>query len=273
MTASAVARADTVVIPAPVADPLQGQGTGMCVAQALSQAPKSIDIISVQQKSAFNGILNDFMEAHVQDRKESALRTLFDLSNNNISGNKASLGDFTNAVSTCKLGGCNFIVNDDAVTSFGLRARGYLNVTPDLVAKKIHFAFYTDDAVSLTFYGNKGASYPVITREVVVGAPTWRVLNTVTFNQPGLYPLEILYMEVTEHAALELAYKVDPAFTDFECPASQDDCYPGPDQSREPLPSAPMAPTAPVAPTPVMPVVPTPPVPVIPGLPTFPMIP
>src|SRR5689334_20122267 len=113
------------------------------------------------------------MEAHAKDRKESVLRTLFDLSNNNLTGNKASLGDFTNAVATCKLGGCNFLVNDD-ITSFGLRGRGYLNVTSELAGKALHFGFYSDDAVSLTFYGPNGAIYPVITREVQVGFPTWR---------------------------------------------------------------------------------------------------
>src|SRR6185369_16526394 len=97
-----VAHADAVIIPTAVADVLKGQGTGICIAQAISQAPKVFDLISIQQESAFNGVMNDFMEAHAKDRKESVLRTLFDLSNNNITGTKASLGDFTNAIATCK---------------------------------------------------------------------------------------------------------------------------------------------------------------------------
>lgn len=222
-----VAQADPVIIPLAVGEPLKGQGTGLCIAQAISQAPKTIDDSSVQQKSSYNGELNAFMEAHLNlpdnknDHTQTVLRTLFDLSNNNITGNKASLGEFTNAIATCKLGGCNFIINDDT-TVFGLRARGYLNVTPDLVNKQVHFGFYTDDAVSLTIYGPNGALYPVITREVKVFFPTWRVTNTVTFGQAGVYPLEILYMEGGDHAALEMSYLASDTFMDVEVTPNQD---------------------------------------------------
>ncbi len=218
VTASSVARAaDPVVIPNAVGAALQGEGTGLCIAQAVSPNP-AVDFDLSQL--AYNGGMNTFMEQHAQDRVESVVRTLLDLSNNNSSGLQASFGDYTNAVDTCKLGGCDFIVND-TTTGFGARARGYLNVTPELAGKKIHFGIYTDDSVSLTFFGKAGAIYEIITRPPLLGNPTWRVTNSVTFQEPGVYPVEILYAEISEHAALEMSWIIDDAFTDFERPANQ----------------------------------------------------
>jgi outer membrane exchange protein TraA len=211
-------QADPVVIPMNVGDALKGQGTGLCIAQAISQSPQA-DFGNLNVGN-YNGSLNTFMEAHAKDRVESVIRTLLDLSNNNSSGLQASFGDFTNAVPTCKIGGCPFIANDTN-TSFAARARGFLNVTEELVGKKIHFGIYTDDAASLTFFGKSGAVYPVIIRPPQLGFPTWRVTNTVTFNEPGLYPLEILYAEIGDHAALEMSYLIDDAFMDFERRADQ----------------------------------------------------
>lgn len=213
-----VAKADPVVIPTAIADVLKGQGTGLCIAQAVSTTPQQ-DFGNLNQ-SNYNGSLNTFMEAHAKDRTESVLRTLLDLSNNNSSGLQSSFGDFTNAVDTCKLGGCPWIVND-TLTSFGARARGFLNVTSDLVGKKIHFGLYADDAVSLTFFGKNGAIYPVMIQPPVLGLPTWRLTNTVTFNEGGLYAVEILYAEIAEHAALEMSYALDDTFVDFARPANQ----------------------------------------------------
>src|SRR5207245_485210 len=127
---------------------------------------------------------------------------------------------FTNVMTPlCKIGGCDFIVND-TTTSFGSRLRGFLNITSDLAGKPMHFGLYADDAVSLTFFGKSGAIFPVITRPPQLGLPTWRVTNSVTFGEAGLYPLEILYVEIAEHAALELSYTTGD-FMDFERPANQ----------------------------------------------------
>ena len=40
------------------------------------------------------------------------------------------------------------------------------------------------------------AAYPVVTRPPVLGSPTWRTTNAVTFSFAGLYPVEILYAEI-----------------------------------------------------------------------------
>lgn len=212
------ARADPVIIPTAVAEVLEGQGTGLCIAQAISQSPAS-DFGNLNVGN-YNGSLNTFIEAHKGDRVESVIRTLLDLSNNNSSGLQSSFGDFTNAIEICKLGGCDFLVND-TTTALGGRARGYLNVTSDMVGKNIHFGLYTDDAVSLTFFGPSGAIHPVIIRPPQLGLPTWRVTSSVTFQEAGLYPLEILWAEIAEHAALEMSWIIDDAFVDFERPANQ----------------------------------------------------
>ncbi|MEZ4310141.1 MAG: outer membrane exchange protein TraA family protein [Polyangiaceae bacterium] len=214
---ASIARAEPVVIPTSIANQLQGQGTGLCIAQAISANPAVEFNLNT---STYNGGLNTFMEQHQADRVESVVRTLLDLSNNNSSGLQASFGDFTNAVASCKLGGCDFLVNDTS-TGFGARARGFLNVTPEMVGQAIHFGLYADDSVSLTFFGPSGAIYPIIIRPPQLGNPTWRVTNTVTFQQPGLYPLEILFAEISEHAALEMSWLIDPNFVDFERPANQ----------------------------------------------------
>lgn len=214
------AGAAETIIPSPVALPLTVDGTGLCIATAISK--NLVGDFGNLDAGNYNGSINSFIEAHKVDRVESVVRTLLDLSNNNDSGSlvKPSYGDFVDVMTpTCKTGGCDFLVND-TTTPFGARLRGYFNVTPDLAGKPIHFGFYVDDAVSLTFFGASGAIYPIFIRPPQLGLPTWRFATTVRFAQPGLYPLEILYVEIAEHAALEMSYLVGD-FTDFQRPANQ----------------------------------------------------
>ncbi|WP_407740878.1 outer membrane exchange protein TraA family protein, partial [Hyalangium sp.] len=167
-----------------------------------------------QSTSSYIGGMNDFMERTAASRTTYVLRTPFDLSNNNTGGTQASKGDFVDAVQGCTSYGCSFFINDP-FTSFGSRFRGYLNITPDMLNKPLHFGLYTDDAVSLVIFDRNNVQYTVINRPPQLGAPTWRTTNSVTFQKSGLYPIEILYAEVTDQAALELAI-LDGAFTDFE---------------------------------------------------------
>ncbi len=216
------ARAANTVIPTPVAVPLKVDGTGLCIASAISSDANFLMDFGTLNAGNYNGSLNTFMESHSKDRVTSVVHTLLDLSNNNDSGAlvKASYGDFVDAMlPLCKTGGCDFFIND-ATTHFGSRLRGFFNVTGDLVGQPIHFGLYTDDAVSLTFFGKSGAIYPVAVRPPQLGVPTWRLTTSVTFSQPGLYPLEILYVEIAEDAALEMSYFVGN-FADFEIPAKQ----------------------------------------------------
>ncbi len=211
------ASADPVTISNAVAPALPEDGGGLCSATAISESP-AVDFGFLNTGNYISS-MNSFMEAHELDRVESTLMTPFDLSNNNASGLALSYGDFVDAVPGCSSGGCDFYIND-TTTSFGARLRGYLNVTDYLVDKPVHFGFYADDSVSLTFFDSNANAYPVVIRAPQLGAPTWRLTETVTFTEPGLYPLEILYVEIVEHSALEISYFIGD-FTDFERPANQ----------------------------------------------------
>ncbi len=146
-------------------------------------------------------------------------RSVFDLSNNQDTGAvKVSWGDFTNSMlPQCLVGGCGMYQND-TVTSFGSRFRGFLNVTAALAGKPLHIGFYSDDAVSLTFYDKSQNPYPLITQPPVLGAPTWRNTGTITFSQVGIYPLEILYAQIVDSAALEMSFFAG-TFTDISTSA------------------------------------------------------
>ncbi len=214
----ASAAAAPVSISGPIAPPLAPEGTGLCAATAVSTTPAS-DFGNLSE-TTYNSGMNAFMEAHKPDRIEAVLRTVFDLSNNNENGFKQSLGDFTDAMSPeCKSGGCDFLYTDPA-TSFGVRLRGFFNVTADLAGKPIHFGFYVDDAVSLTFWDKNAKVHPVLVRPPDAFASTHRITETVTFEEAGVYPLEILYAEGVEHAALEMSYSLGP-FSDVSGSVSQ----------------------------------------------------
>jgi outer membrane exchange protein TraA len=214
----ASARAAPVTLQEPVFTPLEIDGTGLCAASAQSTSVSNdFGFLNVGN---YSGNLNTFMEAHKVDRVEAVIRTLLDLSNNNDTGLRLSYGDFTGQMSpTCRFGGCDFVGWNDATTAFASRLRGFFNVTQALAGVPIHFGFYADDAVSLTFFDKNAGAAPVLVRPPQLGAPTWRTTNTVTFEKPGLYPVEILYVEVTEHAALEMSYFIG-SFDDYELAAN-----------------------------------------------------
>jgi outer membrane exchange protein TraA len=207
---------DVIVTGDPVAPSPDQPGTGLCVANSIST-----DVANdfPQSASSYMGGMNDFMERNAGSRTTYVLRTPFDLSNNNTGGTLSSKGDFVDAVPGCASYGCGFFINDP-FTSFGSRFRGYLNITLDMVNRPLHFGLYTDDAVSFVIIDRNNVQYPVINRWPQLGAPTWRTTNSVTFQKSGLYPVEILYAEVTDHAALELAM-LDGTFADFERTANQ----------------------------------------------------
>nr|QAT78151.1 TraA [Byssovorax cruenta] len=220
--ASQAAGAAPVIISNPVRAPLPADtGNGLCIASAVSATPE-IDFPT--QAPLYNGALNAFIEAHEKDRVTSVVRTVLDLSNNNILGGlKVSFGDFTNPMpGLCQEGGCGFFIND-TTTSFASRIRGFLNVTEDLVNKPVHIGLYADDAVSVALFDKNGTSYNVVLRPPQLGKATWRTTNQVTFQQPGFYPIEILYAQIANDAALEMSLFVDEKneFTDFELPVNQ----------------------------------------------------
>ncbi len=199
----------------PVAPSPAQQGTGLCMASKVSTKP-AVDF--PQDAATFIGGINTFMEADSGGRATMVLRVPLDLSNNNTSGLKLSYGDFVDAVSGCPSGGCGFFRND-TTTAFASRLRGYLNVTPEMVGRTLTFGFYTDDAVSLVIYDRSARAYRVVVRPPELGVPTWRTTNNVTFTKTGLYPVEVLYTEIAEHAALEVSVLIG-SFSPFERPAN-----------------------------------------------------
>lgn len=219
LTGALPALATPVTVPTSVADALMGQGSGLCGATAKSSTP-NLDFGNFTS-GTYNGGLNAFMEAHKVDRVESTLQSILDLSNNNLADALlTSYGDFTDAMTPqCKKGGCDFLYND-TTTAFGARYRGFFNVTADLAGKPMHIGFFADDAVSLTFFDKIGNAYPLLTQPPQLGFPTWRLTETVTFKQAGLYPLEILYVEIGDNAAMEMSYFLGD-FMDFQRSAQQ----------------------------------------------------
>lgn len=210
-----------VTIPTATADALAGQGQGLCVASAISMNAAS-DFPAAGDtggEDTFRNAVTTFIDANKANWNQYVQRTIFDLSNNQDTGPKISWGDFTDSMSPqCQTGGCDFPWND-TTTAFGSRFRGFLNVPATIAGKPVHIGVYADDAVALTFYDKDHNAYPILTRPPEVGLPTWRITNTVTFAQPGLYPLEILYAEIAEHAALEMSFFTG-TFADFQCPAN-----------------------------------------------------
>lgn len=211
----ATAWAEPASIPEPIAPHLELQGTGLCAVTAESTTPLA-DFGSLDFPT-YNQGMNAFIDSHKADRLEYVIRKLFDLSNNNTSGNQNSRGDFLDAVlPDCKSYGCDFVPNhilnyetfNDPTKAFGVRARGFLNVTPDLAGKPLHIAFYTDDAVSLTLWDKNANVYLPILHPGDPFAAAYRISENITFEKSGVYPVEILYFEGSEHAALEMTYFV-----------------------------------------------------------------
>jgi outer membrane exchange protein TraA len=215
----------TISIAGPVAPALEGQGQGMCMASAIvtrdSQGRPEIPFGTLDDTN-YDPTLNSFMEQHVDDRVEYVVRTPLDLSNNNLADpdDQTSLGDFRNAAVDCEPGGCGFFINDTS-TSFASRLRGFFNVTSELAGQTLHIGLYADDAVSLTIYNSDSATIPVMIRPPQIGSPTWRLTQAVRFEEPGLYPVEILYTQITEHSAMEMSFFIG-AFQDFEREAAQE---------------------------------------------------
>ncbi len=216
-TAFAQKLPDVVIQGLPIAPPITSEGQGLCVASNVWTRPLNE---FPQSRGTYLDGINGFIEepANRQTRVTTVLRTAFDLSNNLNDGRTLSYGDFVNQVSApgCSVGGCTFnvIQDNDALTPFVSRFRGYLNITAELAGQPVHFGFYADDGISLVIY-DRSQGYQVINRPPLIGFATWRTTNSVTFPQAGLYAVEMLYSQIGEHAALELSMRTG-SFTNFE---------------------------------------------------------
>ncbi|XXT24325.1 outer membrane exchange protein TraA family protein [Sorangium sp. So ce429] len=198
--------------------PAEG-GTGLCAVQGLSTDPAGDFYVPTAGGTSFIEKMTTFFDAGEREFVSFVASTPLDLSNNNAAGQQWSYGDFRDAVAGCPTGGCDF-GEDDPDVSFGVRLRGYLAVLPEHVDEPLHFGIYADDAVALVLYDAAQAAYPVLVQSPVLGRPTWRMTNTVTFAREGLYPVELLYAGIAEHSALEVSLLVGE-FEDFQLGASE----------------------------------------------------
>ncbi|WP_438020495.1 outer membrane exchange protein TraA family protein [Sorangium sp. So ce315] len=234
-------RPEPVTISAPAIQELpEVEGTGLCAASAPSTTGRAEsdfyvpgvdpEAIKMDERVPFIDKLNRFIDNSKETRLEYVIRTLLDFSNNNtnnadpMAGGPLSFGDFVGVMTPqCKEGGCDFPWNSHGLDQpFGSRLRGFLRVPAELAGRPVHIGFYADDAVSLAFFDRVAGMKPVIVRPPFVGLPTYRVTNAVTFEKPGLYPLEVLYTEFWEHAALEMSFFLGD-FDDFELGARETD--------------------------------------------------
>ncbi|WP_437760434.1 outer membrane exchange protein TraA family protein [Sorangium sp. So ce1389] len=198
--------------------PAEG-GTGLCAVHGLSDDPAGDFYVPTAGDTSFIEKMTTFFDAGERDLVSFVVSAPLDFSNNNDTGNGWSFGDFRDAVSGCPTGGCDFR-EDDPNVSFGVRLRGYLAVLPEHVDEPLHFGIYADDAVALVLYDAAQAAYPVLVQSPVLGRPTWRMTNTVTFAREGLYPVELLYAGIAEHSALEVSLLAGE-FEDFHLGASE----------------------------------------------------
>ncbi|WP_438044298.1 outer membrane exchange protein TraA family protein [Sorangium sp. So ce128] len=214
------ANAEPVIIEGGPVAPLPAEaGTGLCGAQRPSSAPDVDFWVPTSDTAGFIEKMSTFFDAGQEELVSSVVRTPLDLSNRYDAGSEASFGDFLDAVSDCPAGGCDFVANEPDV-AFGMRLRGYLAVPPDYVEQPVHIGIYADDAVALVIYDSAQAPYPVLVQPPALGAPSWRMTNTVTFAEQGLYPVEILYAAIAEHSELEVSLLVGE-FADFQLKAGE----------------------------------------------------
>ena len=194
----------------PVA-PLPSQaGTGLCMTEAVSTNP----VVDFPQSGAsLVSAINAFLDGH-STRTTRVIGTALDLGTSSA----ASAGDFTGPPA-CPANGCPFAVGNLA-TAFAGRLRGYLAISPAQVGKALHLGAVADDAVAITLFDLALTAYPVFARAPTLGFPAWRITNEVTFAKPGLYPIEIAYAQVSDHAMLEVAL-LEGSFVDFERPVNQ----------------------------------------------------
>jgi outer membrane exchange protein TraA len=177
-------------------------------------------------KGTFNRTLEVYMDDPVQEAKRwgapsptpphvwvpqyGTLDTPLDLSNN---FEPQSRGDFAN----CGGSGCVGVLVPtgerkplaSSENSLVLaRLRGYLNITSDKANLPYHFGFHLDNAVSLTIFNNAQSRVEAIVRPVVSQSTNWRATKGIRFLEPGLYPIEIMYVQEGGWAVLEMSTRV-----------------------------------------------------------------
>lgn len=238
----------------PVAPPPKDQagnllkGTGLCGGFRLADTSDSsllTRILFPQRPSDFptSGVdqlvqaLNDFMDgksavpgapsdplAHYE-----TLQTPFDLASLITDPSALSTGDYqgTPECANYSAAGCQFPASGTNLAlpgfpAFASRFRGFVLIPQGMEKIPFHIGFYTVQEVAMRIFqkaaqGQTNAKvYEVISR-AQLGNSAYRTTNTITFKNPGIYPIEILHASNRTPAALEMvALLSDPDFTDID---------------------------------------------------------
>ena len=243
----------------PVAPPPKDQagnllkGTGLCGAFRLADTSDMATLARVlfPQRPAnfptsgvdeFQQAINDFMDGKgavagsPSDPQVhySTLLTPFDLASLATLPGINSKGDYidTPECASYSSAGCRFpasgiTLDTTPLPAFGSRFRGFILIPQGTEKIPMHIGFFTQDEVAMRIFqkpaqGQTNAKvYEVISRSPTGPTGAYRVTNTITFKNPGIYPIEILHASDQDPAVLEMVVlNSDPGFTDLDGPVA-----------------------------------------------------
>jgi outer membrane exchange protein TraA len=228
---------DPVALSPVNADMSPATGTGLCGAfKSFGADPAETGVIESRSGGAgypanhldYSTEVNALMDGTTTSggvdgtRIDATMTTAFDLSNQYANANVSAIGDFqgTAGCPPNPMGGpsygCNFpgSAGQDSTDSFGARYRGYINVVPTgssatnapQAGQPIHFGLLAD-TVSVSVWDVQNGlpqQYLLLSRTWEgASSQSWRVTQEITFNKPGLYPIEIVYVHFDYAANLE----------------------------------------------------------------------
>ena len=243
----------------PVAPPPKDQsgtllkGTGLCGAFRLADTSDMAQLARVlfpQRPSDFpnSGVdtfaqaINDFMDGKSAVAGSPAdplihyatLLTPFDLASLATLPGINSTGDFrdTPECASYSPAGCRFpasgiTLDTTPLPAFASRFRGFLLVPQGTEKIPINIGFFTQDEVAMRIFQKTAAGqsnpkvYEVISRSPTGPTGAYRVTNTITFKNPGIYPIEILHASDQDPAVLEMVIlNSNPNFVNIDGPVS-----------------------------------------------------
>lgn len=127
----------------------------------------------------------------------------------------------------CRFPASGVTLDTNPLPAFASRFRGFLLVPQGIEKIPMHIGFFTQDEVAMRIFqkpdqGQMNAkAYEVISRSPTGPTGAYRVTNTITFKNPGIYPIEILHASYQDPAVLEMVIlNSDPNFVDIDGPVA-----------------------------------------------------
>lgn len=243
----------------PVAPPPKDQagnllkGTGLCggfrladtsdmAALARTLFPQRPADFPSSGVDTFQQALNDFMDGRSgiagapSDPQPhfATLLTVFDLASRATLPGINSTGDFrdrsecaSNSSAGCKFPASGVNLDTTPLPAFVSRFRGFMLVPQGTEKIPMYIGFFTQDEVAMRIFqkpaqGQTNAKvYEVISRSPVGPTGAYRVTNTITFKNPGIYPIEILHASDQDPAVLEMVVQnSNPNFINIDGPVA-----------------------------------------------------